>query len=58
MPRASQPSHISQAQAARILGISRQAIFQKVEKGELSYIDFYGDKMIPLSEVKNVQKPQ
>jgi hypothetical protein len=48
-----EPSHVSQAQAARMLRVSRQAISYQLRSGGFSYINFCGDKMIPLAEVKS-----
>jgi predicted DNA-binding protein YlxM (UPF0122 family) len=52
-------NYISQAEAARIRGVSKQAIADLIKRGRLSKITLAGRSLVLLSEVKEfVPKPK
>jgi hypothetical protein len=51
------PSHVNQGLAARILGTSRQMVNLMIKRRELTYIEFFGVKMIPIEEIE-IRKPK
>jgi excisionase family DNA binding protein len=44
---------VTQAEAARIRGVSREAIYGLVARGKLSVVEIGGHKFLKRSEVKN-----
>jgi excisionase family DNA binding protein len=48
---------ITQAEASRIRGVSREAIYDLVARGKLSVVEIGGQKFLRRSEVENY-KPQ
>jgi hypothetical protein len=46
------PTHVSQTQAARILGVTKQAIWKRLKRGTLVAIEFYGETMLPMDQLE------
>lgn len=45
------PNLLTVPQAARILGVTRAAIHDRLKRGTLTFVVWYGEKMIPAREV-------
>ena len=45
------PSHVTQAQAGRILGIGEPSVQARIKRGGLSVETHYGTKMVPMASI-------
>ena len=48
------PSHVTQAQAARILGIGMPSVQARIKRGSLKVEEHYGTKMVPMASIIKV----
>lgn len=51
------PDIVPQAMAARVRGVSRQAIQDRIRKGKLQTIDVHGENWVSLSDIPERQAP-